>query len=332
VDGAATAVLRWPAAEGSLASRGPRVTVLGTGALACAVGAHLARFGRASVTLVGTWPEALHAIATHGIVVDEPSGVWSAHVGVSPLSGPHGPADVVLVLVKSHQTEAIARTAARCLLPSSLLVTLQNGIGNRETLEAAAGEGRVGQGISYLASTVLGPGEVRVTQGRIVLGRDPSTSPGVTQVAELLRKSRLETDVSEIDHLGWGRLAVACAIEPLSALTARGGGALLETPEPCETLLKAAREVGAVAAAHGIDLGDDPASLAVTSAETATANRSSMFHDLARGARTEIDALCGAVVREGEHVGVPTPVNEYLWLRIREKEGRPVPARPSAPA
>jgi 2-dehydropantoate 2-reductase len=283
------------------------------------------------VTLVGTWREALDAIATHGIVVNETKGVWSAHVAVSPLSGPLGPADVVLVLVKSHQTESIARTAARCLLPSSPLVTLQNGMGNRETLEAAAGEGRVAQGISFLGSTVLGPGEVRVAPGRIVLGHDPSSSPSLAQAAELLRESRLEAEVSAIDHLGWGRLAVACSLEPLSALTGRAGGALLETPEPCETLLKAAREVGAVAAARGIDLPDDPASLAVTTAESSAGSRSSMFHDLARGATTEIDALCGAVVREGERLGVPTPVNEYLWVRIREKEGRPLPAAPAYP-
>ena len=57
-----------------------------------------------------------------------------------------------------------------------------------------------------------------------------------------------------------------------------------------------------------------------------------MFHDLARGALTEIDALCGVVVREGEKLGVPTPVNEYLWQRVREKEGRPLPSPPPAAA
>jgi 2-dehydropantoate 2-reductase len=326
VDAAPTPVLTCPTAETPLSPRGPRVTILGTGALACAIGAHLARFGRASVTLVGTWPEALHAIATHGIVVDEPSGVWSAHVSVSPLTGPLGPADVVVVLVKSHQTESIARTAARCLLPSSLLVTLQNGLGNRETLEAAAGEGRVGHGISFLGAAVLGPGEVKVTQGRIVLGREPDAPPALTEVATLLRESRLETEVTtEMDRLVWTRLAVACAVEPLSTLTARAGGALLETPEPCETLFRAAREVGAVALARGIDLGDDAASLVVASAEGLARSHSPMFHDLARGGRTEIDALCGAVVQEGERADVPTPVNEYLWRRIREKEGRPLP-------
>jgi 2-dehydropantoate 2-reductase len=283
------------------------------------------------VTLVGTWPEALRAIATHGVVVDETSGVWSARVSATPVSGPLGPADVVLVLVKSHQTESVARTAARCLLPSSLLVTLQNGIGNRETLEAAAGEGRVAQGLSAVAASVLGPGEVRVSPGRILLGSESWSAAGVAALGELLRESRLETVVTtEFDRHLWSRLAVACALEPLSALTARPCGALLETPEPCETLFKAAREVGAVAGAKGLDLTDDAASLAVKSAENAPSAHSPMFHDLARRALTEVDALCGAVVREGERLGVPTPMNEYLWLRIREKEGRPLPAAPPA--
>jgi len=304
--------------------RGPRVTILGTGALACALGARLARFGRAPVTLAGTWPQALEAIGAHGVVVDEESGVWSARVRAAPLSGPLGPADFVLVLVKSHRTDAVARTAARCLLPASLVVTLQGGLGNRELLEAAAGTGRVTQGLAFLSASLLGPGEVRVTPGRIVLGKENWSAPAVAKLADLLRESRLDTEISpEIDRLIWTRLAVACALEPLSALTNRPNGALLETPEPCETLLKAAREVGAVAAAKGIELGEDPGSLAVEAAESTAASRSAMQRDLDRGALTEVDALSGMVVAEGRSAGVPTPVNEYLWRRVREKEGRP---------
>jgi 2-dehydropantoate 2-reductase len=59
-------------------------------------------------------------------------------------------------------------------------------------------------------------------------------------------------------------------------------------------------------------------------------NRSSMLQDVERGARTEIDALCGAVSREGRHRGVPTPVNQDLWRRVRLREGRPVRAQEEA--
>jgi 2-dehydropantoate 2-reductase len=117
----------------------------------------------------------------------------------------------------------------------------------------------------------------------------------------------------------------------LSALTGGTNGTLLETPEPCETLLKAAREVGAVAMAKGIDIGGDAATLAVDAAESTSATRSAMCHDLERRVRSEVDAQNGAVVTEGRRLGLAMPVNEYLWQRIREKEGRSaLPAGPAA--
>ena len=310
-------------------SRPTRVLVLGTGAMACAMGARLARFGRAAVTLAGTWTAALDTIAARGIVVEEPAAVWSAKVDVAPLAGPLGPADIVLVLVKSHQTAAVARTAARSLLPESLAVTLQTGLGNAETLEAACGQGRVAVGVASLAAHLLGPGEVRVTPGRVVVGEQAA---GASRFADLLAAARLEAELSAgIDRVAWRRLAVTCAIDPLSALTGRPIGTLLEVPEPCDTLVQAAREVGAVALARGIDLGGDPATLAVEAAESSATSRSAMSYDLDRGALTEVDAQNGAVGLEGRRLGVPTPVNDYLWQRIREKEGRSV-LLPAGPA
>ena len=67
-----------------------------------------------------------------------------------------------------------------------------------------------------------------------------------------------------------------------------------------------------MAAASGIRLEGDPAEAAVELARATAANRSSMLQDLARGARTEVDALNGAVADEGRRLGVPTPVNAQL--------------------
>jgi len=288
------------------------------------MGARLARFGRAAVTLAGAWDAGLEAIAARGIGVSESGALWSAKVRVSPLAGPFGPADFVLVAVKSHRTAAVAPIAARALLPTSHVVTFQNGLGNREALQAACGAGCVVVGVASLTASLLGPGEVRVAAGRVILAEQ---GPGAARFTELLVNSRLEAEMSpEIERMLWAKLAVTCAIDPLSALTGRTNGTLLETPEPCETLVKAAREVGAVALAKGIDIGRDAATLAVEAAEGTAGSRSAMSHDLERGARSEVDAQNGAVVREGRRLGLPVPVNEYLWQRIREKEGRsPVP-------
>jgi hypothetical protein len=78
----------------------------------------------------------------------------------------------------------------------------------------------------------------------------------------------------------------------------------------------AAREVGVVARRAGVQLGADPVALAREVALRTADNRSSMLQDIERGGLTEIDAICGAVVRAGRHLGVETPVNLRLWRRV----------------
>jgi 2-dehydropantoate 2-reductase len=99
-------------------------------------------------------------------------------------------------------------------------------------------------------------------------------------------------------------------------------GALVERPELRTSLEAAAREAGAVAEALGIRLGADPAALALEAASRTRVNLSSMLQDVERGARTEIEAINGAVAREARRLGVPAPVNEDLCRRVRALESR----------
>jgi 2-dehydropantoate 2-reductase len=64
----------------------------------------------------------------------------------------------------------------------------------------------------------------------------------------------------------------------------------------------------------------DPVVAVETIARRTAANRSSMLQDIQRGAPTEIDAICGAIVTAGEQTGVPTPVNRTLWQLVRALE------------
>jgi len=307
-----------------------RVLVLGTGAMGSLIAARLARVEAADVTIAGTWTEALDTIRANGITVKDDAGRWSVPVAAATLAEA-GPADYVLVLVKSAHTAAVAETAARAAVPGGMIVTLQNGLGNREVLAAAAGADRVAIGVTTLGSTLLGPGRVRGAPGGIVLG---GSSPGpLSRLQQSLRAAGMDTEIMpDIGRLVWQKLAVACSINPVASLMGVTNGILVSTTEGRDRVAAAAREGGAVAAAQGIDLQGDPATMTFAVATRTATNRCSMLQDIDRGAPTEIDALCGAIVSEGRRLGVPTPVNAALWQEVRDYESRLRASRGEPPA
>lgn len=299
-----------------------RVTIFGSGAMAMLLGARLGRAG-AAVTLAGSWRECLEAIRRDGVEVEEADGgTWKARAAVIDLRVTprrrHELADLVLVLVKSYQTRDVAPHVARSVAAGGSVVTLQNGLGNAEVL-TGAGALRVARGVTSQGAAVLGPGRVR--DG----GAGLTTLPAVERApAELLRGAGFECELaSDPEPRIWLKLAVNCAINPLTACERVPNGRLLERARLRRTMEQAAREVGALATARGIELPADPVREATRVAFRTAGNRSSMLQDLDRGARTEVDAISGAVVEAGERLGMAMPVNATLWERVRACDRTP---------
>lgn len=307
------------------------VVVLGVGAMGSLFGAYLAPL--VDITLVGRWPAQLAALRRPGLTLIRPDGRRTQQaLHATDDVRRAAPADVVLVLVKSHQTARAAAQAAEVLRPQGIAVTLQNGLGNREILADAVGAARVAQGVTSEGATLLAPGEVRhAGHGLTHLAATPQTAARLSHFATLLRQAGLETQLSEqVDGLVWGKLAVNAGINPLTALLRVRNGFLVKNAAARRLMSAAAEEVAAVAAAAGITLPYPNAAQQAATVATATAeNYSSMLQDVLRGAPTEIDAICGAVVRHGQAVGVTTPLNEALWRLVRAAETgarRPVQA------
>ena len=294
------------------------VVVFGSGALGSLFAARLARTG-GEVTVASAWPDGLEAIRAHGLTVEDPDSTWRARVAALPRHGPLPRAGVVLVLVKAHQTAAVAADVRRAAAPGSLIVTLQNGRGNVEALQAVAGPGHVVAGLTTAGALLVRPGRVRSFPGTVVLGRG-GAAEAVDAFAGLLRTAGLATTaLDDAEPALWLKLAVNCAINPVSALAGLPNGALLADPVLRERMSAAAHEVSVVARARGIDLGADPAGAALAVASATASNRSSMLQDLDHGRPTEIDALCGAVCEEGRRLGVPTPIDARLWMEVLER-------------
>lgn len=299
-----------------------RIAIIGSGALACLFGAHLAP--HTAVTLVGSWSEQLAALRRGPLRLLRLDGS-PAETALSITDNPAaaGPAAVVLVLTKAGRTAQAAAAAAEALAPDGVTVTLQNGLGPADILAQALGAAHVAPGVTMQGASMEGPGLVRHGgAGPTYLAQRPQHSAQLAWLADLLNRSGLESHLrDDIDGLVWGKLAVNAAINPLTALLAVPNGALLHSGEARELLRAAAREVQAVAVAAGITLPYPDAGLAAEEAAAKTAaNRSSMLQDLARGAATEIEAISGAVVGRGLALGLPTPVNMLLYRLVKARE------------
>jgi 2-dehydropantoate 2-reductase len=291
------------------------ILIVGTGALGTLFAARLAATG-ANVTLLGTWKTAIEAFNREGarLLQSDGSGIQFP-VRATDDPSECGEADLAIVLVKAWQTERAARQLEKCLPEHGFAVTLQNGLGNREILSARLGAGRVALGVTTTGATLLGPGLARMGGEGLISLEAHSRS---RELSGLLRRAGFRADiVRDANALVWGKLVVNTAINPLTALLRIPNGALLERPGARLAMAALARETAAVATALGVPLPfADPVSTAEDVARRTATNRSSMLQDVKRGAPTEIDAICGAVVRAGEERGVRAPVNWTMWQLV----------------
>ncbi len=296
-----------------------RVIILGTGALGCVYAARLA--GQAEVWMLGTWAEGVAAVRRDGIQVTDPDGrAWRAYVPATTDPAEVPPADVVLVLVKSYQTERAAAWAQQVLKPGGLAVTLQNGLDNGPKLAAVLGAERIAVGVTYNGATMLGPAQVRhVARQPTLIGVTPATEARVLALIALLGQAGLEALVTpDVDSLLWGKAVANAAINPLTALWRVPNGEVCATSERRALALALAQETVAVAQARGIVLPfEDPIAYIESVCRRTAANRSSMLQDVERGRPTEIDSITGVIVAEGQRLGVPTPVSEVVWRLVR---------------
>lgn len=294
----------------------PQIVIAGSGAMACLFAARLAAAG-IQPTMLGSWQASLDALANQGVIIHEADG----RVMCYPVLATNDVQSIAehqyaLVLVKSWQTQRTAQQLASCLGPDGIALTLQNGLGNRETLASVLGSQRAGLGITTLGATLLAPGNVRAAgDGVITL----EANARLRSLAALLRQSGFVVEnAPNPSALVWGKLVINAAINPLTALLKVPNGELLNRPSARKLLAATAREVAAVAVARGIQLPyPDPVLAVETIARRTAKNISSMLQDVNRGAPTEIDAICGAVVKAGKRTGVATPINQTLLQLVK---------------
>lgn len=287
------------------------VCVFGAGSLGSLVGGMLT--STCDVTLVGRDPH-MRTIDASGLDI---TGAFDRTVHPTASTKLPASADIAIVTVKSFDTETAAQALADVDLDGVL--SLQNGMGNEETL-AAAVPCPVLAGTCTYGARLAEPGVVECTGiGNVVLGpREGGTSTLAQRVGSIFSESGFETTVAEeMPRRLWEKLAVNAGINTTTALARVPNGALLDGPARDVAVL-AARETAQVAQEQGVELSERRAverTLAV--AEATAANTSSMQQDVLAEKRTEIDAINGYVL---ECAVESVPITETLTRLVRAWE------------
>lgn len=305
-----------------------RVLIAGAGAMGSMFGAFLAKAGH-DVHLVDLWDEHIDRINDGGLTMSHDSDAITVRA-----SGLHDfnevpEVDLAMVWCKSFATEDVIRACRAAITPATIVCTLQNGLGNAATLKRHVDPDRVVYGVTSIGAKFLGPAHIEVTDGAwhasaptYIGGHTAAAQRAATEVAETLSQAGIQTEArADIDSFVWYKLAAAVGMSSVSFLTDESVGEVLDNPESLGLVDDLTREIVAVANALSIPIDADEA--IARNHDTYRKSRehsASMRQDLQNRRQTEVDALSGAVAREGERTGIPTPVASTITRLIRARE------------
>lgn len=304
-----------------------RIGVMGAGAVGGYFGGMLARAGH-QVRLIAR-PAQVEAIASQGLRIQ--SAQWQASIGSPQLSATSDPSalatmDGVLLCVKSSDTESVAALMRPHLAPHCWVMSLQNGVDNAARASLVLGR-EVIPAVVYVATAMPEPGLVQhFGRGDLVIGKpSPGSEDGpihtdlLQTIATLFNTSGVPVTISDnVMHALWSKLMVNCIFNAISALAQMDYGTLSAHAQTRQTMHAVLEEVIRVANAGGTPLTLQQGLEASEKIIQGMPRQfSSTAQDIARQKRSEIDHLNGFVVREGQRLGVPTPVNATLHALVK---------------
>jgi 2-dehydropantoate 2-reductase len=299
-----------------------RILIVGCGAVGSLFAAHLAKAGEAEIWAYDVWKEHTDAIRANGLKLSGAAEFTAKlHATSDPRQLPR--CDYGIVATKAiHTKQAIAQTA-HAFNDSSVVCSVQNGVGNEEIL--AEHVKYVIRGTTFPAGHPIAPGHIGYDiRGDTWIGPfEPTKTPmaRVEELAGLMTRSGMNT-IALKDARGaqWTKLIFNASTNPVGALTLLHHGACTRFSPTGALFNDLIAEGEAVAKALGIELHGDPRQLVQKGANAPGKHRASMLQDVLAKRQTEVDFMNGAIVKWGEQAHVATPLNRALWQLIKGLE------------
>lgn len=301
-----------------------KIAIVGAGAVGGYYGAKLARAGE-TVHFIARGAM-LDALRSRGLtVVRDGESFTVSRVFATADATDVGPVDLALVTTKSYDLDA-AGPALRALKgPRTIVIPLQNGVDIAERLMASTGPGgHILGGLTYLPASVTEPGVVRQSgmERPLLVGPLRDADGAAADLALLLlRQAGIHAQrPADIRVEIWTKYTLALATMGVQSVTGLGFGPSLADPEIRGMYVAVMEEAGALARRSGVVLPDGiVARLMAAIDDYPPETRASMLQDIECGKPLELEAMHGTAVRLGATLGVPTPMNRFIYATLKPR-------------
>lgn len=290
--------------------------ILGAGSIGCLWAAHLAEAGH-DVTLILRSEQRIASFAGH--ITLEQDGHCTQHTVHCELAGSPAPIENLLVTTKAYDVAAALASVQHRFTNHSQLVLMHNGMGPQQAAHQQFSTLPV-----WAASTTDGawqraPGHVVFAgHGETRIGRLGQTDD--RSLPDQLQTLRLAINADpEIEQSLWRKLAINCAINPLTAEHNCRNGELVDNPALHRQMASICEEIEQLLTAMKLPLFDKGVLAAASEVARATGlNYSSMQQDVQHGRQTEIDYITGYLCQQAENSGISLPENERLLRNLKK--------------
>jgi 2-dehydropantoate 2-reductase len=301
-----------------------RVAVVGAGALGSLFAGRLRSAGN-DVVLVGRSAGHIDAIRARGLTMRFEDSVDMVELNATTSCAVEAPVELVLFLTKAQDSGAAADKIRPLCQPDTILLSLQNGLGHLDEIIAALPGQPLLAGVTAAGAMVEAPGTIRLTPGvadgsaasQLGPWRGASLAAAETVAAWLSAAGLPAQALGDIRPTLWTKLAMACAMNAVGAISRLKVGTVLSSPAGRELIACVIGEVVAVARAHGVDLDLETVNANCFAVyDHSRTHIPSMAKDVLAHRPTEVASLNMAVVRAAEEVFANAPINRSLGLLV----------------
>lgn len=299
-----------------------RIVIIGAGAMGTLFAGFLAKKTN-DVTLVVKNNKSEKIIKKNGIKITGFSEIFvpPSKLKITSNCRKINPPDLAIIFTKAYDTAKVMPNIKKMLGRNIFVLTLQNGIGNYETISKFTDKNKIILGVTSESATLVRCGKVIHTgKGETVIGK---TNTGISEkIAHIFNKCGIKTNINKkIKSAVWSKLVLNCAVNPVAAISKVKNGQIIKYKNLEEVALESGREAIQVAKAMGIKLLFSDISKKINDICRATSdNTNSMLADILAGRKTEIDFINGAVIKIADKLKVPVPVNKMLYKTVKKLE------------